>query len=396
MKHTDLSLPNEFNYNLVAESPELNLSDPFKLRQWIDQNFPNLLPSDKLTLSQSITLSKRLKEKHFPFSFWWITKNLFEMATDFRIATFHAQLLKEMSPSVTDLTAGSGFDLVAFLLAGLKVTAHETDPTTALLLERNIHQYFQGQCPVFRQSIFGSTGKIPEYWFADPMRRSGSGRTFRLDDYTPPFSEIVSLKEKSTGCLVKISPMTPLSDPALNGFKKIVISLDGECREILLVHGNPETVDGSLWIDGTLFNPEGDMKQDVSSGREVNTYIFDPDPAVMKSGRLAFWSERVGLRLPSENSGFPHGSSTSVEPLFKPFLLIDEHSYKMKDIPDLSKKYSPRRVILKKKNTSVKLEEVEKLLGNKTGKTDPAVYFFITSENEKTVVYVAELLPKTH
>lgn len=390
MKNVDLPFLHEFNYDLISDFPSSEFNDPFKIRQWININYPELSSQDKLWLSQSLSLSKRLKEKRFPFSFWWITQNLFEMATDFRIANFHAQLLKGMSLEVTDLTAGSGFDLSAFLIAGLKVSGYETDPGSFSLLERNLNYYFKDHFQIFKQSLFGNPGKVPEFWFADPMRRSGSGRTFRLDDYSPPFSEIVSMKGKSAGCLVKISPMTNLSDPALNGFKKVIVSLEGECREILLIHGNTEIADGSMWIDGKFFNPENEINQVHPSAEEGKRFIYDPDPAVMKSGHLSFWADKVGLSLPASDSGFPQGFSGSVEPLFNPFLLIDDHSYKIKDIPELARKYSPRRVILKKKNSSVKLEEIEKLLGNKTGKTDPPVYLFITGENEKTVVYVAE------
>lgn len=380
----------------LLDSPDRPQHDPFKLRQWIDRHFPELQPKDKLWLSQSLFLSNRLSEKHFPYSFWWITQSLFEMATDFRIATFHARILSEMTTSVTDMTAGSGFDLLAFSQSGLTVKAHETDVDTATLLERNLSLYNHLNCSVSRENGFNPLKPAPDFWFADPMRRSGHGRTVQLESYSPRFSEILFLKSKSAGGLVKISPMTNLADPALKDFCKIIVSLENECREVLLLHGKTKVKDGSLWIDGKLVDPESHFTSPAETNRELRSFIYDPDPAVMKSGQLTFWAEKCGLHLPAADSGFPQGSNLSVEHLFKPFFLIESLAYKVSDIPALFKKYFPRRIVLKKKNSSLKIEEVEKELGKQTGRSDPPVYFFITSEKSKTVVYVGEPLPKTH
>lgn len=378
------------------KSADIPRHNPFKLRHWIDHNFPDLPSKDKLWLSQSLSFSSRLPEKYFPYSFWWITKSLFEMATDFRIARFHASILCEMTTSVTDLTAGSGFDLMAFVLSGLKVTAHETDQDTATLLERNLKLYSAEDCLVSREDGFDAQKPAPDFWFADPMRRSAQGRTIHLESYSPKFSEILALKERSSGGLVKISPMTNLSDPALKGFIRIIVSLENECREVLLLHGKSTLNDGTLWIDGKLFDPETQLPLSDETNREARSFIYDPDPAVMKSGQISFWSEKCGLHLPAPDSGFPLGRNSTVEHLFKPFLLIDSLAYKASDISMLYKKYAPRRVVLKKKNSSISLEKIEKELGSQSGRIEPAVYLFITSEHAKTVIYVAELLPKIH
>lgn len=377
------------NQELLLNLADTHRSNPISLRSELAKLFPSTESEFLIRLSQSLILSNRLPEKHFPEPFWWINQSLFEMATDYRIALSHAQMIRLVSNEVTDLTTGSGFDSLAFAREGLSVASYETDLVTYKNLELNRELYQIPNWELFSQSGLtwkpGSGGVL----YADPLRRNTSGRTYRVSDLVPALADLVRMGSEALGFLVKLSPLFPLDTPGLSQYKKVIASSGRECREVLLLSENFPFPDGTLWIDGHYFYPNREIPsgQKPADGRKL---IFEPDPAVLKSGQAELWADKAGLSRPAPDSGYFTGTNFSVEQLFRGFYLIDEQYNTLSDIRKLAQSFSPRPVVLKKKNHNLDLEKYQREIAGKTDHSLQPVYLLVTSHEGRPVVYAAE------
>ncbi|WP_044507007.1 THUMP-like domain-containing protein [Gordonia sp. KTR9] len=138
---------------------------------------------------------------------------------------------------------------------------------------------------------------------ADPARRSDAGRTFRLDQLTPPLFELLTTYP---GRLMIVKCAPGLDHQMLRnrfGFdgEVQVTSLDGGVREACLWSG-PGVEPGRRATvlrtrpDGTVAEVEiTDREDDDVPAGEVGEWIVDPDGAIVRAGLVRHYAHRFGL-----------------------------------------------------------------------------------------------------
>lgn len=138
---------------------------------------------------------------------------------------------------------------------------------------------------------------------ADPARRSDAGRTFRLDQLTPPLFELLTTYP---GRLMIVKCAPGLDHQMLRnrfGFdgEVQVTSLDGGVREACLWSG-PGVEPGRratvlrTRLDGTVAEVEiTDREDDDVPAGEVGEWIVDPDGAIVRAGLVRHYAHRFGL-----------------------------------------------------------------------------------------------------
>lgn len=138
---------------------------------------------------------------------------------------------------------------------------------------------------------------------ADPARRSDAGRTFRLDQLTPPLFELLTTYP---GRLLIVKCAPGLDHQMLRnrfGFdgEVQVTSLDGGVREACLWSG-PGVEPGRRATvlrtrpDGTVAEVEiTDREDDDVPAGEVGEWIVDPDGAIVRAGLVRHYAHRFGL-----------------------------------------------------------------------------------------------------
>ena len=146
---------------------------------------------------------------------------------------------------IADLTGGLGVDAWAFSAAAEEVLYNEMDPVLceavqanfALLGVRNAVFRNTEVRPGIIREILG--GFRPNLIYLDPARRSDTGRkVFRLEDCRP---DLMALQDELFSVcpqlLVKLSPMADITllRRRLKGVREVhIVSVDGECKELLL------------------------------------------------------------------------------------------------------------------------------------------------------------------
>lgn len=176
--------------------------------------------------------------------------------------------------------------------------------------------------------------------FLDPARRNEhGGRTYGIEDCTPNVLELLPmLLEKADRIVLKLSPMLdwrkavsdishhPCPSSQKDGSNKCcvtevhIVSVDNECKELLLVIEKKETdglrlccdndgcsfevvstaETGCLHGGNTLFPRWEQGENNLES--ETYQYLYEPNASIMKAGCFAELEQRFAVRQVSANS----------------------------------------------------------------------------------------------
>jgi THUMP domain-containing protein len=205
-----------------------------------------------------------------------------EQATRAEVARWRARRFREAGVDrVVDVGCGLGADALAFAEAGLEVVALEADATTAVLAAANL----AGRGRVITGDATCGDGlnalqaqlSAGAAVFIDPARRTAAGRSWRVLDFSPSWDFATGLLAGNFGC-IKGAPGLPsaLIPPGVGA---------------TWVSHRGDLVEASIWSSGprqAVLLPSGavldaDSSVPVSVG-EVERYLYEPDPAVLRSG----------------------------------------------------------------------------------------------------------------
>ena len=128
--------------------------------------------------------------------------------------------------------------------------------------------------------------------FADPARRNGAGRkVVGISDCTPDVSQLCNaLRQAAPWCLIKLSPMLDISLAMrqMEGISEVhVVSVKGECKELLLVVGRSEAED----ITYHCVNLDTTDPAFISTRQAIppttsapQRYLYEPNASILKAG----------------------------------------------------------------------------------------------------------------
>ncbi|MBR4388235.1 MAG: SAM-dependent methyltransferase [Prevotella sp.] len=156
--------------------------------------------------------------------------------------------------------------------------------------------------------------------FLDPARRdSHGGRTWGIADCTPNILPMMpSLLEKAGAVMVKLSPMldwhqavSEMEEAGGSVAEVHIVDVGNECKELLFVvvpsMGSREMrlvcVHGEQVIDISPDERQGTpaLIGDEEELRHI-TFLYEPCPAIMKSGCFAMLTQRYGVKAIESNS----------------------------------------------------------------------------------------------
>ncbi len=231
-----------------------------------------------------------------------------EQSTAWEVAQHKAQRFP-VGEAVTDLCSGIGVDTAALLQRG-PVTCVDLDSAISQCRDWNLEQWRQAGvvssehahksivADVHDLNIMGSLIHI------DPDRRSGRDRPVkRLEQYCPNLEWMQQLVRTARGGAIKLGP-------ASNFMQKFpdceieLISLNGECREATVWFG--ELAKEGNFRATSLPSGETLAADPLSAwcapADGMGAFVFDPDPALVRSGLIDVLGERHDLcRLDQED-----------------------------------------------------------------------------------------------
>lgn len=282
---------------------------------------PELLRTIQAATGSEMSLQNRLRESYSPelvrsafrllevrekadgllpqAELLWLTKVGLEQSTAWSVAQRKAARFPKDQP-VLDLCSGVGVDTHALLQRGA-VRSVDIDPAMVMRNQWNNEIWNPDRSAelLTLQTADVTTLKLKDkYVHVDPDRRSGMDRpTKRLEKYSPDLTWMQQLINFAAGGAIKLGPASNFMQKFPNTEIELV-SLNGECKEATVWFGS---LAGEHSFQATLLPSGETISGDPLSAfcppcDAPQEYIFDPDPAVVRSGLLDHVGEMHNLQ----------------------------------------------------------------------------------------------------
>lgn len=229
----------------------------------------------------------------------WLTPVSLQQSTALPVARHKASRFPQ-GEAVHDLCCGIGVDSMALLKRGAVVSV---DNSEVLLEFCRRNQQVWGTAESHSTELHDVTEyRYGDLVHVDPDRRVHSDRPAkRLEQYVPDLEWMRNLAGRSdcSGAM-KLGPASNFLQK-FPGCEIELISLDGECREATVWFGDladrecfRATVlsSGERAAESVCGHP---LEAWCSQADAIRRYIFDPDPAVVRSGLPDLVGEQLGL-----------------------------------------------------------------------------------------------------
>lgn len=211
-----------------------------------------------------------------------------------------------------DITGGFGVD--TFFLSSLFESIHYTEPDTSLMEITKHNHYRLGASTIFHHGLLAEEfiEQIDQPFdliYIDPSRRDEHARkVYRLADCIPDISQLqFILFKRCRFILLKASPLLDIQQALReirNVQKVFVVSVGNECKELLFLAD--KNFEGEPFIEAIDLSEKGTVQSSFSFYLteeknahailgEPNTYLYEPNAAILKSGALKLLGEKFDL-----------------------------------------------------------------------------------------------------
>lgn len=294
----------------------------------------------------------------------YFTPDGLEQATRAPVARHRAARLEAARVGTTiDLGCGIGGDLIAVARAGVTVAGVDLDPLRVEVARANLDALgLGGAVSVADATTVDHRGF--EVAFADPARRSARGRTFSVDDWTPPWPFVAGLLAR-TAC-VKVAPGIP-HELVPAGVEAEWVSDHGEVKEAALWAGVLATTARRATVIGdgglaTLTDEDAPALGDGVEVRAVGSYLYEPDGAVIRAGLVTAVAAGISGGLVDEHIAYVTADDAFRTPFARSYRVREELPYKEKALRAALRERGIGRLTIKKRGVAVVPEELRKRL----------------------------------
>jgi len=282
------------------------------------------VPGVIVEVVNQVALRQKARQKLGPLAdSLLLTRQGLEQSSRIDVAKYHARKLSSLG-SVTDLGCGLGIDSIALAESGSAVVAVEKDEMTAKFASYNLARFPTAEV---HRSAAEDFDVGTEGVFLDPARRDlgASGRSRKLlspEDFSPSISFAFEQLTRVPGG-VKLSPALP-HELVSDKFEATWVSHRGDLVEFSQWSTDPQHFGKrfAVMIDGETelkFTGE-EFDAEVSS---LDEYVYEPDPALIRSHLLGAFALEQGLGLLSQGIAYLTGSERK-SPWLRGYKLLAE------------------------------------------------------------------------
>jgi SAM-dependent methyltransferase len=290
----------------------------------------------------------------------YFTRDGLEQSTRLRVARHRASRLATAAPeSVLDLGCGIGGDLIALSNAGLTVAGVDLDPVRVAVASANLRAL---DLPGAVIHADGTELDLTAFGvvFADPARRTSSGRVFSVDDYSPPWSFVASLLQRAA--CVKVAPGIPHS-LVPEGVEAEWVSDDGDVKEAALWSSYLSTARRrATIIRGSGLATLTDEDDPGAPAVPLGAYLYEPDGAVIRAGLVTAVAGIVEGGLVDEHIAYVTSDSSVSTPFARGYEVLETLPYKEKQLKAALRERRVGRLTIKKRGVDVVPEQLRKRL----------------------------------
>lgn len=321
-------------------------------------------------------------------------KTALEQASSEFTAGFKASLLK--GKRMIDLTGGLGIDDIFFSGCFEEVLYCEQNPLLSKLFEHNLKLLGINNIKVNSGNSIDILKSFPDSYFdlvyADPARRDLNRRFIGLKDCSPDVVELMPVMlEKSERVMLKASPAIEFEEVKrqFNNLKEfIVVSVDNECREVLLLLERNIVQDKDIIVRSVLIDSDTGMRKvfsgssNISPEKQVSpgvlSYFYEPEGAIIKSRLSTNVAREFSLLFLNRSVDYLTSEELRSDFPGRIFEVRKVLPYKVKDIKHYLSSEGITSANISRRDFPDPPEKIKKLLGLKDGGMD---YLFFTKDS---------------
>ncbi|WP_239117680.1 class I SAM-dependent methyltransferase [Paractinoplanes ferrugineus] len=266
--------------------------------------------------------------------------------------------------TMADLGCGLGSDALAAARAGISVYAVEADPDTAAVASANVTALGLDHL-IKVDCADATTVSVADFdaVFADPARRkAGRGRVFDPKSFSPPWDFVAALATRVPRTVLKLAPGI---DHALlpPGAEGEWVSVDGDLVEAAFWCGPlAAAARRATLLSGTARPPaeltgSGVAKAPVGA---VGRYVYDPDPAVVRSHLVAEFAELIDGRLGDPEIAYVYSDTPADTPFARRLEITDVLPFSLKRLRTLLRDRGVGRLEIRKRGSALEPEQLRR------------------------------------
>jgi SAM-dependent methyltransferase len=362
----------EDGQRVLGRASALDEPDPLRAHAALERQCPGT-PSDLLAvaLTQATLRAQAVGKFGALAGSMYFTPEGLEQATRLSVATHRAARLTAFGAStVVDLGCGIGGDLIAFGRAGLTAAGVDLDPVRVAVATANLSALGLPGAVGVADALGVDTSPF-DVAFADPARRTGRGRTFALDAWTPPWPFVERLLARDA--CVKTAPGIP-HEVVPAGVEAEWVSDHGEIKEAALWGGRLATVSRRATVigDGGLatLTDEDDPGADVVP---LGQFLYEPDGAVVRAGLVTAVAAGVSGGLLDRHIAYVTADASFRTPLARSYEVLETLPHREKALRAALHERGVGRLTIKKRGVDVVPDQLRKRLA-------------LSGDNEATIV----------
>ncbi len=382
-----------------------------EIQQFIAQNLnsnvaqlalkPNPFPEVDWSLILQQIQARQKSEKKLPT--WFATPNVL-YPTKLSIEQCSSEILaKHKSKAISgkkiiDLTGGFGVDTYYFAQEFDKVIHAEINTDLCQIVAHNAQQLSLKNLEVKQgdgRKILAQLKQQFDWIYIDPARRDQQQKkVFRLSDCTP---NVVDLLDDyfafSDKILIKTAPLLDISQGLkdLSFVEKIeIVSLQNEVRELLWYINKNNIQKPTIVVTDYSTNDKRTqltlpIDDDLTTKySEPLQYLYEPVPALMKSGKFNYISRYFDVEKLDQNAHL-YTSTTLKEFWGRRFKVLETLPFSKKTI----KNWTNQKANISCRNFPMKPEEIKKKFKIKDG-GDQYLFFSTTDNGNEKLIVVTE------
>ncbi len=293
----------------------------------------------------------------------YFTSDGLEQATRQRVAAHRSGRLVAFGTStLVDLGCGIGGDLIAAARAGITCAGVDLDPLRVAVAEANLAALGLSGAVMVADATELDTSPF-DVAFADPARRTGAGRSFRVEDWLPSWSFVEGLLRRDA--CVKVAPGIP-HHLVPDGVEAEWVSDHGDVKEAALWSGRLSTTSRRATVigDGGLATlTEDDDPGPAAVGvRGVGAHLYEPDGAVIRAGLVTAVAAVVQGGLIDEHIAYVTADRAVSTPYARGYRVLEELPYREKQLKAALRERGVGRLTIKKRGVDIVPETLRKRL----------------------------------
>ena len=308
-----------------------------------------------------------------------------------------------------DLTCGLGVDSLALSRAFERVVTVETDPLRAAIARWNFSRLGADNITVVHASAEEFVAALPDAYrnadliYVDPSRKQADGkRVYSIEESSPDILQMLpTLRTLARHIVVKLSPLFDVAEVYRlfgPGACAEVISLDGECKEVLAKVGFAAEAEATPYLRTTVIR-HGQVRRFDFSQASLDTpfpsanrpdelpILLVPDVAFYKARAVAAYAAvclthgtiapageyLVSDRVPADFAGTA-------------YRITQRMPYRPKEVARTLRSRGIRRINIHRRGFPVSAEQIARTLGVTPGGANDL--FVLTLDGQPTALFV--------